>query len=136
MERQGWRCEVISKWHRERLGREDYAVDLDFVLVEYATGYGLPAALVEYKHSEALVNVEHSNYKAIARLGNAAQIPAIIVKYTNLLNHWEVLPLNDVARQAIQKLNNGVTIFDEAGFIRFLGKLRKRVVERFKRSQV
>lgn len=136
-ERQGWRCELISRWHRERMGSDAYACDLDFPLIEYATGQGLVAAIIEWKHEAAAkVDMDHPAIKALARIGDALDVPALIVTYDNSLNHWELKALNGCAKRAISKLLHGVVTLDERTFITFCQTLRRRVIQRYRRRSV
>lgn len=119
MERTGWRDEGISRRHR-RWGAACYAVDIDFLLIEYAGG-GNPAALVEYKNEHAQQQyVSNPNYQALIKLGNAANIPVIACRYKDDFSEYKVTPLNPAARQYLPDRKT----LSEREYVTLLYKLR------------
>lgn len=137
MERQGWRCQVISEWHRARLGADCLAVDLDFVLVEYSSTAGCPAAIMEYKHVGARPSLPDSpNYRALSRLATASDIPAFIIRYDNNLASFDLTPLNKLGHAVIAKWCGGLRSLTEGQFLALHTRLRRRVAAKFRRRTV
>ena len=125
-ERSGWRCEDISRRHRE-WGYNCPAVDLDFVVAEY--NHGKPVALVEYKHKSARPpDVGHPTYAALVALADGyvgGAIPCMIVTYCPENWWFEVLPLNERAREHYQHVSQGERLTEQR-FVTSLYLLRKR----------
>jgi hypothetical protein len=119
-ERTGWRDEALSLRHRE-WGWDCPALDLDFILIEYDTGE--PVARVEYKHEAARpVNVTHPSYRALAILGERADLPVFLVRYAGDFSWWDVQALNTVAALILPEPRHVA----ETQYIRFLHWLRGR----------
>lgn len=96
-ERNGWRDEAISRRHRQ-YGFNCPAVDLDFVLVEYASGK--PKAIVDYKHENATaVDPRHPSFAAIRSLceWHEPPLPCWIAYYRDQPWRYKVKPLNERA---------------------------------------
>jgi hypothetical protein len=126
-ERTGWRCEKISRRHRE-WGYNCPAVDLDFMVAEY--NYGKPVALIEYKDKQAQpANVDHPTYKALIDLADGykgGSLPCLIAVYCSENWWFNVYPLNDAAKNFYSHVI-GKTI-SEQRFVRSLYLLRKKVL--------
>lgn len=126
-ERTGWRCEKISKRHRE-WGYDCPAVDLDFVVAEY--NYGKPVALIEYKEKSAgPQKLTHPTYKALTALANGyvdGALPFLVVFYDTENWCFRVLPINDRAKVFYRHVE-GVWI-SEQRFVKSLYLLRKNVL--------
>jgi len=127
-ERTGWRCEAISRRHRE-WGYNCPAVDLDFVVAEY--NHGKPVALIEYKEKRAQPpDALHPTYQALIALADgykAGSIPCLIAVYC--AEHWwfQVYPLNDSARRHYQHLKADERITEQR-FVRSLYLLRQKTL--------
>ena len=127
-ERSGWRCEAISRRHRE-WGYNCPAVDLDFVVAEY--NHGKPVALVEYKDRHAQPpNVGHPTYQALIALADGysgGAIPCMIAVYCS--EHWwfRVYLLNDAARCHYAHVQAGEVLCEQR-FVRSLYLLRQAVL--------
>jgi len=119
-ERTGWRCEEISKRHRE-WGYNCPAVDLDFMVVEY--NYGKPVALIEYKDKHAkLPSLDHPTIKALAALadGYKKPLPFFIAIYCPEDWWFRVIPINEIAK----KIYKGKTELTEKRFVKSLYLIR------------
>ncbi len=121
-ERTGWRDEALSRRHR-RYGWGCPAVDLDFLLLEY--DHGKASALIEYKNELAPIQyASHPTYQALIDLGNRADLPVIVARYTTDFSKWKVTPLNNKAKTFIPEKKE----MDENGFISLLYNLRGQKV--------
>lgn len=119
-ERTGWRDEGLSLRHRD-WGWDCPAIDVDFLMVEY--NHGRPIAVVEYKHEYAPpVDIKHPSYRAISELATLAKKPFFVVRYTESFQYFDVLPVNDEAKNSISK-EETVTM-SEYWYVRFLYHLR------------
>jgi hypothetical protein len=122
-ERTGWRCEAISRRHRE-WGYNCPAVDLDFVVAEY--NYGKPVALIEYKDRNAATpNIDHPTYHALKALADGQSggpLPFLIAIYDPVDWWFRVIPINEKAREFYQHVNGG--ILTEERFVKSLYTLR------------
>ena len=129
-ERTGWRCEAISRRHRE-WGYNCPAVDLDFVVAEY--NYGKPVALIEYKEQRAAPpDTQHPTYQALIALADGyggGAIPCLIAVYCTEQWSFKVFPLNDAARRHYACLRVD-EILSEQRFVRSLYLLRKAVLSK------
>lgn len=127
-ERTGWRCEDISRRHRE-WGFNCPAVDLDFLMAEY--NYSKPVALVEYKEARcADPNLQHPTYRTLANLADGyveGSLPFVIAFYEPIAWWFRVLPVNDAARDHWRHCAN--EILTEQRFVRGLYLLRKKVLD-------
>jgi hypothetical protein len=95
-ERTHWRDENLSQRHR-LWGLAVPAVDIDFILLEYDKG--VPTAVIEYKSSFAQEQwPSHPSYQALTALGDRADLPVFVVRYTPTFNWWKIIPLNKVAK--------------------------------------
>lgn len=127
-ERTGWRCEAISRRHRE-WGYNCPAVDLDFVVAEY--NHGKPVALVEYKDRRAgKPDISHPTYRALVALADGyvgGGIPCLVAIYCPDDWWFQVYPLNDAARSHYAHVGDG-EILTEQRFVRSLYLLRQGVL--------
>lgn len=95
-ERSGWRDEALSLRHRE-WGFDCPAVDIDFLLIEYDKAE--PRALIEYKNQHAQpIEMKNPSIRAIKKLADDAQLPALLVRYADDFSWWKVRPLNENAK--------------------------------------
>lgn len=101
-ERTGWRDEEISARHRK--WGICYAVDIDFLLVEYraTNGDAEPVALVEYKHELAARKTleESSPLQALKQLADGygdKGLPFFVVRYPKDFTWILISPVNDAA---------------------------------------
>lgn len=129
-ERSGWRCEDISRRHRE-WGYNCPAVDLDFVVAEY--NHGLPVALAEYKHERARFSTDHPTYNALRALADGFSVdgipkplPFFVARYCPRDWWFRVIPLNE---PAMKHYAPGRRDLSEQRFVRSLYMLRKRVLD-------
>jgi type I site-specific restriction endonuclease len=123
-ERTGWRCEGISKKHRE-WGFHCPAVDLDFVLLEY--NWGKPVAIVEYKEKASKKpDTQHPSYRALKDLADGYRnrgLPLFLVRYCERVWWFEVTSLNE---SAFQYYSEGESHrVSQREFVRSLMKMRK-----------
>lgn len=112
----------ISDWHRETLGYDMPAVDIDFLLVEYDRG--LPCAVLDYKHSNTKqINHEHPSVKAIRELCASRRnaVPYFTVKYAEDCKMFQVIPMNSAA---VSHIRGQWELMDEQVFIEFQQRLR------------
>jgi hypothetical protein len=117
-ERTYWRDERLSQRHRQ-WGLGLPAIDLDFILLEYDRGK--PTALIEYKSELAAPQFpSHPSYLALSVIGDAAQIPVFVVRYTMNFTQWIVIPINEVAK----RMHPNREEMTERGFVTFLYQLR------------
>lgn len=117
----GFRDEKLSQWHRS-LGWDFPATDLDFPLIEY--DMGRPCALIEYKHWNARgLTFEHPSIKALIALADAAKIPSFVVRYTDNIDQFQVMPLNPYARAVVREK----TLMSENAYRKLLEQLRARL---------
>ena len=127
LERTSWRCEKISKRHRE-WGCTCPAVDLDFVLAEYH--YGKPVALIEYKDKHArMPDFNHPTYMALTSLADnyaLHPLPFVVVFYCPDDWWFTIYPVNDAAKKFYGHVD-GQTI-SEQRFVTSLYLLRKRTL--------
>lgn len=122
IERTGWRDLELSQRHRQ-WGWNCPAVDLDFLFLEYDNGKA--TAVVEYKNERAAaVNAVHPTYQALIDLGNRAQVPVFVVRYSSDFSRWLVSPMNRHAREHMQS----ATAMSEAQYVAFLYRVRGRDV--------
>lgn len=122
-ERSGWRDEGISRRHRA-YGTLCYAVDMDFVLVEYTARNNKikVAAIVEYKNEQAAPQYEsQANVQAIKWLADKAQVPFIACRYTNDFKIMKLAALNDCALLYIPERRKEVS---EIEYVRLLYRMR------------
>lgn len=126
-ERTGWRDQELSNRHRN-WGFNCPAVDLDFVMLEY--NHGKPAALVEYKHKNAVPpNTSHATYCALVALANGycdGPLACFIAIYDPEDWSFRVVPLNEPARLHYSHCNG--ERLTEQRFVRSLHLLRKAVL--------
>lgn len=127
-ERSGWRCEEISRRHRE-WGYNCPAVDLDFLVVEY--NYGTPVALIEYKNRNyRSANTSDRTYDALTKLADnysPKPLPFFVVVY-DPADWWFIMhPMNDEAKRVCRRAA-GQPI-SEQEFVQGLYRLRKRALD-------
>lgn len=123
-ERTGWRDHDLSQRHR-RWGFHSPAADIDFLLVEYS--FGLPVALVDYKHHRAApVDLEHPTYRALRHLADRAPaVPFLIARYWPGSWAFHVIAANSQARATF-----GVEAFlSEVEFVAALHDLRSLTLQ-------
>lgn len=119
-ERSGWRDMELSQRHR-MWGWDCPAVDLDFLLIEYDKGK--VAALVEYKHETAKLQYSsHPTYKALIDLGNRADLPVFVCRYSDDFTRYKAIPLNRIAK----KILKDVKVMSEKEWVSFLYRIRGR----------
>ena len=120
----GWRDEWISNRHRA-WGFNCPAVDLDFVMCEYH--YGMPVALVEYKHMNAkAVDRSQPTYRALIALADGyrhRELPAFVARYESDNATFIIEPLNLHAKRHFG--NVAGSRMCEQDFVRHLYLLRK-----------
>jgi hypothetical protein len=88
----------LSERHLKWWGDECPATDMDFLLNEY--NYGIPVAIVDYKHHLAnLGNTNSASYKAVSHLYNEQheQIPFFIARYWPENWAFKLFAVNDSA---------------------------------------
>lgn len=138
-ERTRVRDDSLSLRHRT-WGFNVPCLDLDFIVAEYDARK--PVALIDYKYGldrleGALRLDERDNLAVLARLADAASLPAFAVCYDRRPWRFRVHPLNDRARETEPRyqpnpdvLNRVVGLYgqelSEVAFVRFLYLLRGR----------
>jgi len=132
-ERTGWRDEAISGRHRQ-WGFNCPAVDLDFLVVEY--NLGLPVALIEYKHKQAIMpSAQHPTYRALRDLADnysGGPLPFMLVFYDPEVWSFRVYPLNDVSRSFYSQVpdyTDGCIHLTERRYVKSLYHMRKLKVD-------
>lgn len=122
LERTDWRCQDISRRHRE-WGFNCPGVDLDFVMAEY--NRGKPVAIIEYKHNNAREpELSHPTYRALECLANnynGGPLPFMVVFYCPETWIMRVIPVNQAAKDFYQ----GWVNLSEQQFVLSLYKMRK-----------
>ena len=117
-ERTNWRDEALSQRHRQ-WGWNCPGLDLDFVFLEYDKGKAV--AIVEYKNENAPKQfASHPSYQALIDLGNRADLPVFVCRYASDFAWWNVIPLNNVAKQKLPSR----TRMSEQEWVKFLYNLR------------
>jgi len=117
-ERTGWRDGHLSERHR-KWGLACPALDIDFLLLEYDRGR--PTALVEYKGEHAPAQLpSHPSYRALADLGNRAEIPFFAVRYAQDFSWWKIVAINRPAKRILPERQ----MYSERQWITFLYNLR------------
>ena len=117
-ERTQWRDLALSARHRQ-WGWDCPAVDIDFLLIEYC--YSEPAALIEYKKENAPEPMpDNQSYRALTTLGNRAELPVFLVRYTPDFAKFTVVTLNQKARDVLPL----TTDMTERQYVDFLYSLR------------
>ena len=118
-ERTGWRDLELSLRHR-KWGWDLPAVDLDFLFLEYDRGKAV--AIVEYKHEHATPqHATHPTYQAMIDLGTRASIPVFACRYKSDFTQWNIVPLNNEAKEWMP---NGRMLLTERQWVTFLYKIR------------
>ena len=98
-ERTGWRDQRISERHRS-WGFDCPALDIDFLMLEY--DYGIPTALVEFKHEDAPpLRMGHPSIRALKYLCTRASLPLFLVRYADDFSWFHITPGNDKASELI-----------------------------------
>lgn len=128
-ERTRWRDEALSARHRD-WGWNCPAVDLDFLMVEY--NHAVPVALVDYKAGPWDRSAK-GGLQAIANLGDAAGIPAFVVRYWSNIWAFRAYPLNKLARNSLKGEHEDFTEFE---WVSRLADLRGYSVEYDMREEV
>ena len=95
-ERSDWRDSGLSQRHRA-WGYDCPCLDVDGLVVEYDRAE--PKALIEYKH-DAFAGTRGANREALARLGDRAGVPFLVVRYRREPWQFWVTPANKVAKRA------------------------------------
>lgn len=121
LERTGWRDEWISNQHR-KFGWNAPMVDIDFLGLEYDSGQ--PVAIIEYKHYNARVNLNHPSIQAQSILATNSKIPFFVVVYYPETSHYYLYPINQIAQQI--KYCDQPRPVSERNFVKLLYHLRKR----------
>jgi len=122
-ERSGWRDAALSLRHRE-WGVACPAVDIDFLLVEYARNG--PVALIEYKNEYAVIpHEQHPSFNAVRVLANNSRIPFYLCRYATDFEWFEVTALNPVGDA---KLGARQRQLCERQYVKFLYYLRYQTV--------
>lgn len=119
-ERNHFRCEEISTFHRE-MGYNYPAVDLDFVLLEFDNA--IPMALIEHKYIKAKPALDTKGYMAMSILATRGQIPFFEVRYNIPITALKVTPINPLAKQILDR----VYYYSPNGYKKFLNKLRNNI---------
>lgn len=120
-ERTGVRDLTYSRWHRSDstrrfLGKAAWKLGLiDIDCCEYCKDCGLPVALIEVKHHEA-IQVAMTVTNALASM---AGIRAYLVRY------WPSPEGEDIARFSVRNSNNDVNEFSPAEYAEWLYALRR-----------
>ena len=108
----------LSQRHR-KWGWDCPAVDLDFLFLEYDRGKAV--AIVEYKHERAKPQyASHPTYQAMIDLGTRAKIPVFACRYKGDFSEWNVVPLNEFAKQKLPTRR----VMTEREWVTFLYQLR------------
>jgi len=99
-ERTGWRDEKLSREHRE-WGYDLPMTDIDFLMVE-CNKY-MPSALIEYKNEHSnFLNFNSWQYVVLKNFSSCASVPFFVVVYSDDLNWYEVIPMNEEAKVYIK----------------------------------
>lgn len=117
-ERNDWRDSGLSQRHRQ-WGYDCPCLDVDGLVVEYDRAE--PKALIEYKHL-ASAGAQGANRKALARLGDRAGVPFLVVRYRREPWQFWVTPANSVAMRA----SSSTHAMSERQFVSFLYRLGGR----------
>jgi hypothetical protein len=121
LERTGWRCEWISRRHRE--WHPSLAMcDLDFLCVEYH--HSAPVALIEYK-AMAPRELQNSSLSAASTLADLAALPFFVVFYLEQFPAFWVEPRNE--RAVALLCSAEVMATSERDYVDFLFALRGEV---------
>jgi hypothetical protein len=119
-ERSGWRDEAISRKHRH-WGFNCPCVDIDLLAIEY--DIGTASGIVEYKNEHAnAFTPDNPSYKALVGLGNKAELPVFVCRYTDDLKKYTAVPLNEHASIYLPKR----TEMSEEEWVELLYKFRGR----------
>jgi hypothetical protein len=120
-ERTGWRCEWISRRHRE--WHPSLAMcDLDFLCIEYRNS--APVALIEYKAMSPR-ELQNASLSAVSTLADLAQLPFFVTFYLERFPAFWVEPRNERARQMLETSDAMPT--SERDYVDFLFALRGEV---------
>ncbi len=119
-ERNGWRCEWISERHRH-FGWDCPMTDLDFPALEYNSGKAV--CLIEYKHYNAQIKLNHPSMKAMTWMADKCEIPFFVVVYYPESNNYFVVPMNDSAK-AVPHCSES-KMWSERNYVKMLYWLRK-----------
>jgi hypothetical protein len=118
LERTGWRCEWISKRHRE--WHPSLAMcDLDFLCVEYH--HCIPVALIEYKAMQPR-ELQNASLRAVSTLADLAALPFFITFYLERFPAFWVEPRNQRAAAMIDA-SEAIAV-SEREYVDFLFALR------------
>jgi hypothetical protein len=122
VERTGWRDEWISNRHRE-FGWNAAFTDIDFMGLEY--DQGKPVCLIEYKHQNAKINLDHPSIQAQTWLADKAELPFFLVVYYPKEFQYYVVPINNYAKQV--PYCQEAKFWSEKNFVKLLYFLRNRI---------
>lgn len=121
-ERTGWRDVSLSYEHR-KWGVSCTSVDIDYLVVEYI--WCNPVALIEYKHERASYqDLSCSTFRVLSNLGDCANLPVFVVRYSSDFTKWNVLPLNGIAK----KWKHSEVTMTKLEYVTFLYKLRGEIL--------
>ena len=134
-ERSGWRCEEISRRHRD-WGYNCPAVDLDFLVVEY--NHAKPVALIEYKNRKYnSANTSDHTYAALKNLADnyAPQpLPFLLVVY-DPVDWWFIIhPMNREAERRCQHVAGRP--ISEQRFVQGLYRLREHALQAYDKHAI
>lgn len=119
----------ISDWHRDALGYDMPAVDLDFLLVEYDRA--IPCAVVDFKHSNTkAINYSHPSVRAVTELCSNQRrrpVPYFTVKYAEDCKMFQVFPMNG---EATLFVGDQWQVMADEEFIEFQQRLRDERLNR------
>jgi len=137
-ERTGWRDEKISQKH-QTWGRSLYAIDFDFVMLEYNSAQ--PCAIIEYKDSHIAQEPDVVNpklgYTSLIALADGFHVgtehrplPCLIAIYDSEIWSFKILPLNEKAREICAKLDASGwgRVLTEQRFVKLLYYFRKKSI--------
>jgi len=137
-ERNFKRDEYISTQHR-KWGMDVPCMDLDFVVTEY--DHCIPVGLIDYKHENALIDLNGVSAKTLTQLGDMAGIPSFFVRYghSNQDGWWgdikedskpwfQILPLNMYAHGKDMPTEDNNTKITELVFVTWLYSIRGRTI--------
>jgi hypothetical protein len=99
-------------------------VDIDFLGAEYDRAE--PKVIVEYKHENAPPDrfASRPNYRTLARLGDRADLPVLVVRYADDFSWFWVTPLNERAHECFPE----ATRLTEREWVAFLYEVRDRTM--------
>ena len=111
-------------WQRlKRYGLYKNETDIGFLMFENENGK--MTAIIEYKKANTPKQyASHITYRALIDLGNSAELPVIVCRYSDDFSRYTAIPLNAEARKIIPNR----TEYDELGWVKELYRMRGREV--------